>query len=337
MPAQHSPKARILRRQKIASLLVKKGLTLLGLALLTISSVIALPITSQALPSTGLRSDEWVYSASMDRWIKVQVQWAKRGGNAALYLLDGLRARDDWNGWDINTDAFQQFAENNLTIVMPVGGQSSFYTDWYAPSSTNGQTYTYKWETFLTKELPIFLEKHGVSPHNNGIVGLSMGGGSAFTLAAYHRDQFKFAGSFSGDLHITSLGMRGAIRVSMLDAGGYNVDNMWGAPWDAKWVQNDPFMIADRLRGMSLYASAASGLPGPHDHPSALIDYWNTSNGMAIEAVVLSSTRSFQAKANAIGLPVTYDFPSAGIHSWRYWQDQLWKARPQILDALQAW
>ena len=27
--------------------------------------------------------------------------------------------------------------------------------------------------------------------------------------------------------------MQQAIRVAMLDAGGYNVDNMWGPPWDA--------------------------------------------------------------------------------------------------------
>ncbi|GAA3145982.1 hypothetical protein GCM10020255_024110 [Rhodococcus baikonurensis] len=30
--------------------------------------------------------------------VKVQIQ-AARGGDAALYLLDGLRARDDVNGW----------------------------------------------------------------------------------------------------------------------------------------------------------------------------------------------------------------------------------------------
>ena len=43
---------------------------------------------------------------------------------------------------------------SGISVVMPVGGQSSFYTDWYSPSSFNKQTYTYKWETFLTSELP---------------------------------------------------------------------------------------------------------------------------------------------------------------------------------------
>ncbi len=56
-----------------------------------------------------------------------------------------MRARDDRNAWSFETNAFEQFALDNVTLVMPVGGQSSFYTDWYAPSNFNGQKITYKW------------------------------------------------------------------------------------------------------------------------------------------------------------------------------------------------
>ena len=95
-----------------------------------------------------------VYSTAMGRNIRVQFQ---PGGPRAVYLLDGLRAQDDYNGWDINTPAFEWFHQSGVSVVMPVGGQSSFYTDWYSPSSFNNQTYTYKWETFLTNELPAWL------------------------------------------------------------------------------------------------------------------------------------------------------------------------------------
>ena len=71
-----------------------------------------------------------------------------------MYLLDGLRAQDDYSGWDINTPAFEWFYNSGISVVMPVGGQSSFYSDWYSPSNFNNQPYTYKWETFLTSELP---------------------------------------------------------------------------------------------------------------------------------------------------------------------------------------
>ena len=75
----------------------------------------------------------------------------------AVYLLDGLRAQDDFNGWDINTQAFEWYHDSGLSIVMPVGGQSSFYTDWYSPACGKAGCQTYKWETFLTQELPAYL------------------------------------------------------------------------------------------------------------------------------------------------------------------------------------
>src|SRR5215475_2021425 len=63
-----------------------------------------------------------VHSNAMNRDIKVQFQG---GGPHAVYLLDGLRAQDDFSGWDINTPAFEWFYGSGLSTIMPVGGQSS--------------------------------------------------------------------------------------------------------------------------------------------------------------------------------------------------------------------
>ena len=175
-----------------------------------ISGSVATAAPARTAPAGGY---EEVFVDSSMGPIKVQIQWASRGGNAALYLLDGLRARDDRNAWSFETNALEQYRGDNVTLVMPVGGQSSFYSDWYANSNLNRQPVTYKWETFLTQELPAYLESRGVSRTNNGVLGLSMGGSAALTLAAYHRDQFKFAGSLSGYLNISAPGMREAIRV----------------------------------------------------------------------------------------------------------------------------
>ena len=74
----------------------------------------------------------------MGRDIKIQFQ--SGGANSpAVYLLDGLRAQDDFNGWDINTAAFEWYYDSGLSVVMPVGGQSSFYTDWYQPGVRQGR------------------------------------------------------------------------------------------------------------------------------------------------------------------------------------------------------
>ena len=118
-----------------------------------------------------------VPSPSMGRDIKIQFQ--KGTGSHAVYLLDGLRAQDDYNGWDINTQAFEWFLDTPLSIVMPVGGQSSFYTDWYQPACGKSGCQTYKWETFLTGELPQWLAANrDVSTSGNASVGLSMSGNS---------------------------------------------------------------------------------------------------------------------------------------------------------------
>ena len=179
-----------------------------------------------------------------------------------MYLLDGLRAQDDYSGWDINTAAFEWFNGSGVSVVMPVGGQSSFYTDWYSPSSFNSQPYTYRWETFLTQELPAWLAaKKQVSPTGNGVVGLSMSGGAALILSAYHPAQFRYAASLSGFLNPSAVFMQQAIRVAMLDAGGYNVDNMWGPPWDPAWKRNDPLRQVSRIvaNGTRLWIYCAPG------------------------------------------------------------------------------
>ncbi len=96
-----------------------------------------------------------VPSAAMGRDIRVEFQ-SGGAGAPALYLLDGMRAREDNNGWDIELPSFEWFLNSGISVVMPVGGQSSFYSDWCKPAcgSKDGGCKTYKWETFLTQELP---------------------------------------------------------------------------------------------------------------------------------------------------------------------------------------
>ncbi|WP_084528401.1 alpha/beta hydrolase [Nocardia crassostreae] len=287
---------------------------------------IAEPAPEPRRPAGGF--EELMVPSSMGP-IKVQVQWARHGGDGALYLLDGLRARDDFNAWSFETNALQLFAEDNITLVMPVGGQSSFYSDWRAPSSTNGQKFTYRWETFLTDELPSFLEGYGISRHRNAVAGLSMGG----SAAAYHRDQFLHASSFSGYLNVSAPGMREAIRIAMLDAGRFNVDSMaW--PWSPAWLRMDPFVFAPQLRGLPLYISAAWGVPGGYDDPTSPVGAFNTVNAVALEALSMLNTRAFKTRLESLGIDARYDLPVRGTHAWGYWQEQLAKARPDILAAI---
>src|SRR5690625_894555 len=174
-----------------------------------------------------------VPSASMARDIKVQFQSGGQG-SPGLYLLDGMRAQDDFNGWDINTPAFEWYLNSGISVIMPVGGQSSFYSDWYKPACGKAGCSTYKWETFLTSELPAYLaSEYGVSQTSNAAVGLSMAGSSAMTLAIYHPNVFTYAGSLSGYLN-PSTG-KGWIGLSMGDVGRSKKEDRWGHASGRAW------------------------------------------------------------------------------------------------------
>jgi diacylglycerol O-acyltransferase / trehalose O-mycolyltransferase len=256
-------------------------------------------------------------------------------GSKAVYLLDGMRAQDDYSGWDINTQAFEWFYESGVSVVMPVGGQSSFYTDWYSPSSFNKQPYTYKWETFLTNELPQWLAANKqISTTGNGIVGLSMSGGSALILSAYHPAQFRYAASLSGYLNPSALFMQQAIRVAMLDAGGYNVDDMWGPPWDGAWKRNDPVRQVSRIvaNGTRLWVYCAPGGSTPLDVGA---DPNQQFNADSLEGMAIKSNKDFQdAYAKAGGSNATFVFPASGNHAWPYWGQQLSALKPDLIATL---
>jgi diacylglycerol O-acyltransferase/trehalose O-mycolyltransferase len=333
-------RTRLSQRLKQRAMAVGAAALVLPVAAGVAGGAVAVAAPAHAAPvhtaPSGGYEELWVPSSMGN--IKVQVQWAARGGSAALYLLDGLRARNDRNAWSFETNALDQYRNDNVTLVMPVGGESSFYSDWYAPSNFNGQPVTYKWETFLTQELPNFLANYGVSRTNNAVLGLSMGGSAALTLAAYHRDQFKFAGSLSGYLNISAPGMREAIRVAMLDAGRFNVDAMWGPPWNPAWLRNDPFVFANKLRdnGTRVWVSAANGIPAPGGAaPTGVMDVFNATTGASLEALSLANTRAFQVRMATIGAKnVTYSFPPRGIHSWRYWQQQIHDLAPDLSNTI---
>ncbi|MEV6774093.1 alpha/beta hydrolase family protein [Nocardia sp. NPDC051030] len=328
--------------------------TVLGVTLAVLASLVTAVTGSIATASAAFNPaafDFWVDSASMGP-IKTRVLRAADGNtNRVVYALDGMRAREDLNGWEIETTVAETLASWNINVVMPVGGQSSFYADWNAPSeflgipagtgSANtgsgatdilsggpGKSYRYTWETFLNQDLRWALrDRLGFNPNRNGVFGLSTGGSAALTLAAYHPDQFSFAGSFSGYLNNSAPGMREAIRLGMIDAGGYNVDSM-APPWGPQWLRMDPFVFAPNLIGNNtrLYIAAASGRPTANDGPN-----FGTVNGMALEALALVNTRAFQARMATLGGGnATYSFPEYGIHAWNTWQDEANRMLPDL-------
>ncbi len=274
-----------------------------------------------------------VPSAGMSR--NIRVEFLSGGADApALYLLDSMEAGEDFNGWDINTQAFDWYNGSGLSVVMPVGGKSSFYSDWYAPAAGNGGTQTYKWETFLTQELPAWLAANKkVRQTGNAIVGFSMGGSSALTLAAYHPQQFIYAGSLSGFLNLSA--QPGQVGTAMMWNGGFNPDAMWGPPGDPAWARNDPTAQAGRLaaNGTRVWIYCGNGTPtepalASPDAPIAGLGF--------LEGFAIASNRAFvDAYIAAGGNNGVFNFPD-GIHSWGYAGQQLQQMKPDMQRVLGA-
>lgn len=270
-----------------------------------------------------------VPSQSMGRDIKVQFQG---GGKHAVYLLDGLRAQDDFNGWDINTPAFEWFDQSGLSVVMPVGGQSSFYSDWYQPAVGKGGALTYKWETFLTQELPAWLAANkGVNPSGNAAVGVSMSGSASLILAAYHPQNFVYAASLSGFLNLSNGIWPTLVGFAMNDAGGYNATDMWGPPGDPAWTRNDPTVQLGKLvaNHTRIWVYAGNGTPsdlGGANVPAEFLENMLRQSN-------IDFMNGYQAAGGNNG---TFNFPDNGTHDWGYWGAQLQAMKPDLQRVLGA-
>ena len=249
----------------------------------------------------------------------------------AVWHLDGMRARDDWSGWTLETNIERYYADKNVLVVMPVGGESSFYTDWNEPD--NGKNY--QWESFLLDELPHVLEQGWRANDRRAIVGLSMGGTAAMNLAAHRPEMFDFVGSFSGYLDTSSLGMPQAIHGAMQEAGGYNAWRMWGPSDSPRWRENDPKLNVGNLAGISMYISAGSGNTGEWDQPSTSNPRFpDNPAAFGLEALSRMTSETFIQYARREGVDVTARFRDSGTHSWPYWQFEMSQSFPQMADAL---
>ena len=278
----------------------------------------------------------WVFSPAMNTEIQVQILlardwWANpKAKFPQLTMLDGLRAQDDQNGWIINTNVVDFYKDKNVNVILPIGGESSFYTDWQKPDKGK----TYKWETFLIHELPSILEGDWRSTDVRGIEGLSMGGSAAMMLAARNPGFYKFAASFSGILQLTSYGMPQAVQFALRDAGGYDALKMYGPPSDPAWKEHDPYLLADKLRGTSLYISSGNGMVGPHDSPSDIPMLATNYSGVGLELLSRVTSQQFAIKLNELGIPGQAVYRPSGTHTWPYWEFEMAQAWPQAAAAL---
>ncbi|KZM72622.1 esterase family protein [Nocardia terpenica] len=283
----------------------------------------------------------YVYSAAMDETYPVDVQ---RPADASaprptLYLLNGAGGGVDSATWDQRApDALHFLADKDVNVVQPIGGAWSYYTDWRAPDPTLGVN---KWKTFFTEELPPLIDGALGTDGVNAIAGLSTSGTSVLQLPIAKPGLYKSVAAYSGCAQISDPTGYTFVKLAVNVWGGGNVDNMYGPENDPMWAANDPYVHADQLRGLNLFISAGSGLPGKWDTldgPYALPGPYGLGNQLLIGGVIESAvdycSHNLQAKLNQLGIPATYDFTTTGTHSWGYWHDALIQSWPVLAQGL---
>ncbi|MBF6090287.1 alpha/beta hydrolase [Nocardia cyriacigeorgica] len=281
-----------------------------------------------------------VHSASMDTDIMVNVQRpADRSvPRPTLYLLNGGGGGQDSATWQKNTDVLRFLADKDVNVVQPVGGRWSYYTDWRARDPKLG---VYKWKTFLTEELPPLIDAEFGTTGVNAIAGLSTSGTSVLQLPIAKPGLYRAVAAYSGCAQISDPIGQQFVKMAVESWGGGDTDNMYGPPGDPMWAANDPYVNAEGLRGLKLFISTGTGIPG-------MFDVYNGTHmqpgprgfanqlvlGGLIEAAVNWCTHNLRDRLHQLGIPATFDFQPTGTHSWGYWQQAMKDSWPVLAEGL---
>lgn len=258
--------------------------------------------------------------------------WSSEAGRRwpVLYVLHGAEAtpRDhppNYLTWSRQTDIVAATAGSEVLVVMPEGGNVGWYSDWYNAGSGGPPG----WETFHLVELREILEQRYRANQKRAIAGLSMGGFGAASYAARHPGMFRAVAAFSSPLTMTAPFAQTVVTVS-LALQGFDRGALWGDPvLQAEiWAAHDPYTLAPNLVDIPVFVSCGNGNPGPLDPPGRPAD--------GLESAAYDSVRAFADHLVGLGGDVTVDLYGDGTHSWPYWEQELHRALPMLLAAVDA-
>jgi S-formylglutathione hydrolase FrmB len=187
-----------------------------------------------------------------------------------LYLLHGGGGNEEttYKDWTTNPGAGKAIPLTEglpLIVVMPAGGRSAWYTDYY-----NNGTYGFPmWETYHMGQLIGWIDRHFPTVANRSgraIAGLSSGGFGAMSYASRHPDLFVSAAAFSGavDTNTPMLAAPVVIDGLVLIQRDGPPGSLWGqrASEEVRWRGHNPWDLAENLRGMSLTFRTGDGQEG---------------------------------------------------------------------------
>jgi len=290
--------------------------------------IVDLTVESPALAGRGtvrlLTPDGWEQRGPSDRW-------------PVLYLLAG--GDGDFATWTRDY-AVQKLPQlRDVLVVMPQMPLFGFYSDWW----NGGKGGPPGVETFHLDEVRPLLERHYGAGTRRAAAGESQGGYGALLYAARHPGLFGAVASFSGFVH--PLQHPHAVRAGMTYLG-LDWRAVWGDPVAQRrnWQAHDPYYLAERLRHTPVHLAAGDGTAGVLDPPDVEpdpeipgledpADPFPKDVISPTETIMQRESLAVAGRLKAVGAPVSTHF-YAGTHSPPYWERELHRSLPMLLDAL---
>lgn len=257
---------------------------MIRLLLLLLIMLVAAP----AVPAGMLTITHQSAVLGRERTLKVYVPDSREPGQRfpVLYLLHGAYgSHEDWPRGGA-AEAAERF---RTILVFPDGGQFGWYVDSPVEKESQMESYIVR---ELVPEVDRLLPTIGTR-ETRGIMGLSMGGHGAITLASKHPDVFGSASSLSGILKITNHPGKWQIagRLGPLEGN------------EAVWAANSAWELAPRLVNANVRILFDCGRE-------------DTATG------AIDDNRQYHERLRALGVPhIWREFD--GNHTWPYWTSHL--------------
>jgi diacylglycerol O-acyltransferase / trehalose O-mycolyltransferase len=244
-----------------------------------------------------------------------------------LYLLHGAESTAD--EWLVCTRLLELSEASRVLIILPQGSPTGWWIDWHNGAELREQAII----RTLIPHIDATFRSLDQREHR-AIGGLSMGGYGALVQAARHSELFTAAASLSGVLRISDPTLPwGAVAYATATAitPGAFADPLTGRGWRR---DHDPASLAERLRHLTLFLSAGSGVPCGAEEALRFAEPDPTQP--VLESVVRTEGDHVHNELVTRGIAHTYERYPCGAHTFFTFQRGLVDAWPHLMRAIGA-
>lgn len=240
-------------------------------------------------------------------------------------------------GWDQTTFRTQldgvPLTKDFPSIIVTPKGDAGYWSDWF----NDGDFGPPRYETFVTRELIPLIDQHfRTIPQRSqrAVMGESMGGYGAISMAARNPDLFAAAVSISGAVDSNFPTGAAAVSASPLVWMAEPPDAIYGprATQEIRWRGHNPLDLAGNLRDTAVQIRTGNGVVDPAreqvptDPASCTLE----------TGIILPESRNMHERLTQLGIEHAWKEYDWGCHSVAMFQQQIRDSLPGILEAFQS-